>query len=152
MNNVAIREVRPTPRPIITIAGANKPLVGANLMRGDTHRLNIRYRAVSGLTDATLKFTAKSVIDNPDADAEVAKSSPAGIVVDTTGSTDSLLIAQIVLQPADTNTIPIPADIAPAKLKLYFDLQLTLTGGDVRTIVGPVHDAHFFLVSDVTQV
>ena len=151
MNNVAIREVRPTPRPIITIAGANKPLVGANLMRGDTHRLNIRSRAVSGLTDATLKCT-KSVIDNPDADAEVAKSSPAGIVVDTTGSTDSLLIAQIVLQPADTNTIPIPADIAPAKLKLYFDLQLTRTGGDVRTIVGPVHDAHFFLVSDVTQV
>lgn len=149
---VAIREVRPTPRPIITIAGSNHPLIGAHLMRGDTHRLNIRFRAVSGLASATLKFTAKSVVDNPDADAEISKASPAGIVVDSTASTDSLLVAQIVLAPTDTSTIPIPAEAAPAKLKLYFDLQLTLSSSDVRTIVGPVNDAHFFLVSDVTQV
>ena len=152
MSVVPIREVRPTPRPIVTISGTNQPLIGSHLMRGDTHRLNIRYRAASGLTSATLKFTAKSAIDTPDGDAEISKASPAGIVVDSTASTDNLLVAQIVLQPADTNTIPIPAEFAPAKLKLYFDLQLNLSSGDVRTIVGPVNDAHFYLVSDVTQV
>jgi hypothetical protein len=145
----SISTVQPRRRSPITIASTGQPLTEACLTRGDTVRLDVRIRG-QGLTGATLAFTAKSIIDSPDSQAEIAKATGAGITVDTENSTATMLLAQIVISPEDTESIDIPAEFMPTKLRLNYDLQMTLSGGDVQTVVGAAQNAHFFLVSDIT--
>lgn len=137
----------------ITLAGSREPLSGSMQTRGDTPVFAIKVR-YSGLTGATVRFTAKTCVDDPDSMAEIKKTSGTGggIVIDTVNSTADLLLATMTWAINDTATIDIPPspDRKAGKIRLNYDLQVVTSTGVVITIEGAKEDAHFWLVGDVT--
>lgn len=136
----------------ITVSGGREPLMGSTQNRGDTPTFAIKVR-YNGLTGASLRFTAKTCVDDPDSMAEIKKTSGTGggIVIDTTNSTENLLLASMKWAVTDTSTIDIPPSGGmPGRIRLNYDLQVVTSGGDVITVEGAQDDAHFWLVGDVT--
>lgn len=137
----------------ITLAGSREPLNGSMQTRGDTPSFSIKIRGTS-LTGASLRFTAKTCVDDPDSIAEIKKTSGTGggIVIDADNSTADLLLATMKWSKLDTQTIDIvpTPDGKPGKVKLNYDLQMVTSGGDVLTVEGPKEDAHFWLLGDIT--
>jgi hypothetical protein len=121
--------------------------------RGDTPSFSIKIRGTS-LTGATLRFTAKTCVDDPDSIAEIKKTSATsgGIVVDSVNSTADLLLATMKWSKIDTETIDIvpTPDGKPGKVRLNYDLQMVTSTGDILTVEGAKEDAHFWLVGDIT--
>lgn len=138
------------PPPVITLAGSRLPLENSVQKQGDTPSFAIKFRG-TGLTGASLRFTAKTCVDDPDSVAEIKKTSASsgGIVIDTTNSTDGLLLATMSWLSTDTSTIDIPPDTQgrPGKIRLSYDLQLVV-GSKVETIEG---SSEFWVQGEVTK-
>lgn len=116
------------------------------------------------LTGATLKFTAKCSIDDPDTSAKIALSGNSGVLVPSTGiapgiscldtSSDSRIDAMIVIPAATTRNI-VPFTSADCeKMTLIYDVELTrithLTSPEIQTYFRP-QNHRFHVTKGVTN-
>lgn len=109
------------------------------------------------LTGASVKFTAKTNLEDPDAVAELALTSAAsgGITVEPT-STATRLDAKILIPKTLTEAIILP-DVCTDGMKtaLYFDVQIVrstpVNAPSVQTYFRREH-AKFYVLKDVTNV
>ena len=112
------------------------------------------------LANATIKFTAKYCVDDPDASAPVALAGDSSVKADTkssgaivvyTSSSDGRMDGVISVPPAVTSAI----DVAEgAKTTLYFDMQVsraTFTNSpEVQTYFRDMN-AKFYVMKDITN-
>ena len=98
------------------------------MKRGDSHEWEFAVKkadgAVQPITGASLRWTAKSRVDDLDAAAVLTATTANGKAVITDGAGG---LCEVRLVPADTDTLSVP-------LTLLWDLQVRDASGNVRTV------------------
>jgi hypothetical protein len=100
-----------------------------SIRRGDTNVIPFqaidRNGRTMNLTAATVRFVAKQSLADTDADAEISKVSPSGVVIHSDPTTG---FGEVIIDPTDTESL------LAVVHNFSYNIQVTESSGSVETV------------------